>query len=289
MSSASKLRDDFRALADAATDAVADEIAALRREAARDKELRDAEHRATLAELVGVIASTRETERRLADRLATLKDGEPGRDGRDGVDGAPGISGKDGRDGTDGVPGEDGGPGADGKDGPPPSPEAIAEAVAAHLAANPPPAGKDGRDGTDGVSGRDGAPGKDGEPGVSGVDGKDGHDGVPGKDGRSFTVRGTYDATAEYLGLDVVALNGAAFVARKDDPGLCPGEGWQMIAAQGKPGRPGERGVGAKGDRGDAGPPVVAMSIDGEGLLTLTNADGSTVVCDLYPVLAKLG
>jgi len=30
------------------------------------------------------------------------------------------------------------------------------------------------------------------------------------------------------------------------------------------------------------------MSIDGEGLLTLTNADGSTVECDLYPILTKL-
>lgn len=106
-----------------------------------------------------------------------------------------------------------------------------------------------------------------------------------GADGRSFTVRGTYEADGAYAALDVVVLNGAAFAARRDDPGSCPGEGWQMIAMQGKPGKP---GPAMKGDPGPPGPSIVSMSIDDQGLLTLTNGDGSTVECDLYPLLAKL-
>jgi hypothetical protein len=43
----------------------------------------------------------------------------------------------------------------------------------------------------------------------------------------------------------VVALDGASFVARRDNPGECPGAGWQLIARQG------QRGVaGPRGDRG---------------------------------------
>src|SRR5262245_15747131 len=70
-----------------------------------------------------------------------------------------------------------------------------------------------------------------------------------GRDGNSITVRGTFDATAEYRRLDVVALNGGSFVALKDAPGPCPGSGWQLLASQGK------RGVaGARGERGERGP-----------------------------------
>jgi hypothetical protein len=70
-----------------------------------------------------------------------------------------------------------------------------------------------------------------------------------GRDGGSITVRGTFNETAEYRRLDVVALNGGCFIARKDAPGPCPGSGWQLLASQGK------RGVaGARGERGERGP-----------------------------------
>lgn len=80
----------------------------------------------------------------------------------------------------DGEPGKDGRDGVDGKDAEPISkeqiveavlsmPDAIKDAVAEFLTANPPPAGKDGRDGVDG---------KDGEPGERGADGRDGVDAV---------------------------------------------------------------------------------------------------------------
>ena len=52
-----------------------------------------------------------------------------------------------------------------------------------------------------------------------------GRDGV---DGRSMRVRGTYRAGEVYAALDVVALNGCSFIARRDDPGECPGDGWQF-------------------------------------------------------------
>jgi hypothetical protein len=70
-----------------------------------------------------------------------------------------------------------------------------------------------------------------------------------GRDGNSVMVRGTFDETAEYRRLEVVALNGGSFIALKDAPGPCPGPGWQLLASRGK------RGVaGEKGERGERGP-----------------------------------
>lgn len=115
------------------------------------------------------------------------------------------------------------------------------------------------------------------------------HAGLDGRDGRSFAIRGTYSKAETYQALDVVALEGASFAARYDDPGPCPGDGWQLIARQGKTGASGVRGpVGAKGDRGLPGAPVAAIEVDNNGLQVLTNGDGSTVTCDFYPLLASV-
>jgi hypothetical protein len=110
--------------------------------------------------------------------------------------------------------------------------------------------------------------------------------GRAGNDGRSLNVRGTYDAAIDYSELHVVAFNGASFIARRDNPGPCPGPGWQLIASPGKRGDKGERGV--KGDRGEPGMAVVALAIADDGLLRLTNGDGSAVELDLYPLLARI-
>lgn len=113
--------------------------------------------------------------------------------------------------------------------------------------------------------------------------------GRDGLDGRSFEILGTYKADGEYRALNVVALNGGAFVAKRDEPGPCPGDGWQLIASQGKQGKPGERGaIGPKGDRGMAGPAVSGLEIDGDGLFRLKNGDGTAVDVDLYPILSQL-
>jgi hypothetical protein len=84
-----------------------------------------------------------------------------------------------------------------------------------------------------------------------------------GRDGNSITVRGTFNETAEYRRLDVVALNGGSFVALKDKPGPCPGSGWQLVASQGKRGVAGVRGErGPKGDPGLSGATIRDWKID---------------------------
>src|SRR5262245_61230616 len=72
-----------------------------------------------------------------------------------------------------------------------------------------------------------------------------------GRDGNSLTVRGTFDETADYRRLDLVALNGGSFVARKAAPRHCRGSAWQLLRSQGR------RGVaGAREERGERGPKV---------------------------------
>ena len=64
---------------------------------------------------------------------------------------------------------------------------------------------------------------------------------LPGRDAVSPTIRGTYRQGETYGHLEVVALNGSSFIARRDDPGLCPGDGWQLIASAGRVGKPGQK------------------------------------------------
>jgi hypothetical protein len=73
-------------------------------------------------------------------------------------------------------------------------------------------------------------------------------------------VRGTYDEKIQYAALDIVARDGGSFVARRDNPGKCPGEDWQLIARQGA------RGIaGPKGERGEAAPRISGWKINLEG------------------------
>jgi hypothetical protein len=57
---------------------------------------------------------------------------------------------------------------------------------------------------------------------------------------RGFRLRGTFVADATYAALDVVALDGSSFAAKRDNPGPCPGDGWQLLVQRGKPGRDGK-------------------------------------------------
>jgi hypothetical protein len=41
----------------------------------------------------------------------------------------------------------------------------------------------------------------------------------------------------------MVAKDGGTFVARRNNPGPCPGDGWQLMARQGARGIAGERGA----------------------------------------------
>ena len=66
---------------------------------------------------------------------------------------------------------------------------------------------------------------------------------------------------------NVVAFDGNSFIASKDDPGICPGPGWQPLSKQGRPGRQGESITGPrgeKGEKGEPGPSIVSWQIDRE-------------------------
>jgi hypothetical protein len=60
---------------------------------------------------------------------------------------------------------------------------------------------------------------------------------------RAFRPCGGYDSKQRYEKLDVVTTRGSSFVAITNDPGSCPGEGWQLLAGRRSRGTPGERGV----------------------------------------------
>jgi hypothetical protein len=70
-------------------------------------------------------------------------------------------------------------------------------------------------------------------------------------------IRGSFDAAGEYLAHDVVEQNGSSFVAKRDRPGACPGEGWELLASKGSRGErggPGPRGM--TGGRGERAPEI---------------------------------
>jgi hypothetical protein len=79
------------------------------------------------------------------------------------------------------------------------------------------------------------------------------------------SICGTYSAHAKYKKLDVVACDGAAFIAKSDGAGICPGDDWQLISRQGRQGRPGPKGPrGDKGDRGEPGATIRSWQVDRE-------------------------
>jgi hypothetical protein len=97
-----------------------------------------------------------------------------------------------------------------------------------------------------------------------------------GRSAVSPVVRGTFDISQSYDALNIVALNGSSFIARWNDPGECPGDGWQLIASCGKAGKPGPKGDrGERGERGLPGPSVLRGEIDRESYtLKLIMSDG---------------
>jgi hypothetical protein len=60
-------------------------------------------------------------------------------------------------------------------------------------------------------------------------------------DGRSFEICETYDPNIAYRALSVVTLNNSWFIAKRDNPGPCPGEDWKSgpVGKRGKDGVPG--------------------------------------------------
>ena len=93
-----------------------------------------------------------------------------------------------------------------------------------------------------------------------------------------FHLRGAYQSDQDYARYDVVTLDGSSYVARQDNPGLCPGDGWRTLASagcagaqgirsakgeQGNPGSPGPVGArGPQGKPGAPGPSITGWRID---------------------------
>ena len=242
-----------------------------------------------------------EAELRIATLAAGVKDGERGEKGLDGERGEIGPAGERGEPGERGLDGSPGERGEKGEPGEPGTPGLNGER------GEPGEQGQEGPAGLAGASGEKGLDGEPGPAGSPGAPGKlplarswadqihyDGdvvtHLGATwqarcdtgrppphedwiclataGRDGNSLRVKGTWNLDAKYAALDVVALGGSSFMARADDPGPCPGDGWQLIASagrQGKPGPQGERGLpGACGERGLPGitPAILGWKID---------------------------
>jgi hypothetical protein len=107
-----------------------------------------------------------------------------------------------------------------------------------------------------------------------------------GRDATMPHVRGTFVTTRSYKALDIVAQDGASFIAKRDNPGICPGDGWQLLVRQGKSGRRGDKGdTGPRGEKGEPGPAVmpqlVSSKIDENYNLTILRADDSLEIIPL--------
>ena len=87
----------------------------------------------------------------------------------------------------------------------------------------------------------------------------------------AMRIRGTFDPKAKYNLGDVVAHDGASFIARRNDPGPLPGGGWQLFARQGS------RGIaGPAGPRGPMGATITGWILDRENFrVTPKMSDGS--------------
>jgi len=278
-------------LPDALQAALGQVVAEERRQWRRERELIE-------AQAFQIVAALRAE---VAERLSAIKNGEPGVPGDTGPPGAagePGLpgpagppgapgpvgpQGEPGAAGEPGAPGPQGAPGEPGKDAAPGAPGKDGESVVG-------PKGDKGEAGERGPQGPAGKlptvkSWKDGQVFYAGdvvadVSGtyqakvdtartlqsddwiclaKSGRD---GRDGRSWNIRGTYDSNAAYVAFDIVTLNYTWFAAKQNDPGPCPGPGWQS----GPAGRRGDKGSagdrGPKGDKGDPASTIIDWRMD---------------------------
>jgi hypothetical protein len=53
----------------------------------------------------------------------------------------------------------------------------------------------------------------------------------------SLRICGPFDAKAFYSKHEVAMVNGSSFIATKDAPGPCPGNGWRLLASAGSRGK----------------------------------------------------
>jgi hypothetical protein len=109
-------------------------------------------------------------------------------------------------------------------------------------------------------------------------------------------LRGGWDDKARYAAFDRVCFNGAEWIAKQNDPGELPGDGWMLTAKRGKGGPAGERGekgdrgpageTGAQGVPGPAGATLEAIHVSDLSLIAM-RSDGVALECDLEPILTR--
>ena len=248
-------------LLDAWREALAEVLDLERRDWQRERALIEAQAAAVVSTLKAEVAALRgDLSDMIAARLAALKDGENGIDGERGArrdrpagkDGRDGIDGKDGDAGLPGDPGKDGERGDDGDPGEVRAVKAYAEGEVHYRGELVTHNGATYQAREDSAH----APPHDTWRCIA----------AAGKDAAQFTIRGTYSEAETYRRLDIVALNGSSFIARADPPGVCPGDGWQLIASAGRPGRPGPRGergeTGTIGQAGERAPTIIGWKLD---------------------------
>lgn len=312
-------RETLNRYIDGATDVLSRTIVAFQREAERERQLRDAQFAVRMAELGSKIQTVEELERRLADRLTTIKDGNDGRSvGIDDV--RPVVKEyvehvlagwdrpKDGasvtvddvepvlRDMVEAAVARIPAPkdGEPGKDGASVDLELVRQWIADAVALIPPaPAGKDAdpemvaslvgekvREAVDALPPPEkGEKGDKGDPGPAG----------------SLPLVEVWQDRVYYQG-EVCSLGGAVFQACKDT-GKEPGHpDWRCIVERGTDGADGDKGdpgpagkQGKAGPRGERGAGAVRSRLSEDGQHMITNfSDGSEVVCDLYPVFSRI-
>lgn len=77
--------------------------------------------------------------------------------------------------------------------------------------------------------------------------------GPPGEPGRGFRWRSDYDPEQRYAAMDVCKRNGSTWIATADEPGDCPGDGWELFVQRGTRGPRGYEGkAGKQGEPGRA-------------------------------------
>jgi hypothetical protein len=110
-----------------------------------------------------------------------------------------------------------------------------------------------------------------------------------GTDGRGFVLRGLYNATADYRQHDIVMISRNSFAAKYDNPGECPGEGWQLFACSGYKGKEGPPGpAGAKGADGRSVSIVKWEADPDEMVLRIADSTGNTFAVDLQPIAERI-
>ena len=106
--------------------------------------------------------------------------------------------------------------------------------------------------------------------------------------------RGLWNKDEKYRRLDIVTCDGGAFVARRDDPGACPGSDWAMLSMRGPKGEKGDVGL-----RGETGPPgsigprgrtISGWRIDEKRLCVYPVMDDGKLgsILDLNPLAAEI-